>query len=211
MSEDEPQGRLFNPDRFSPVTLATWMLLPRSSARVFAVATCIGKSLRRDSTFMPLRHGKDVIGVVIQRGQRKAIEHHLNMSSGTWRMLVSRWVALNIAHRCARETVCLFVRPFEDPCPYCKADVPIGVPTEKRNPQKRVAQPTEADTATVSDAFVPNSGDAYGMKRGMEGSRALMANVLGEAESNDAECLRCRRFGDDHGGSHIRSWKEIGS
>jgi hypothetical protein len=49
------------------------------------------------------------------------------------------------------------------------------------------------------------------MKRGMEGSRALMANVLGEAESYDADCLRCRRFGDDHVGSHISSWKEIGS
>jgi hypothetical protein len=211
VSDSEPQGRLFNPDRFSPVTLAVWMMLPPSSTRTFAVATCIGKALRRDSTFRPLRHGKDVIGVVIQRGQRRAIERELRMSSGTWRKLVSRWASLNIAHRCARETVCLFVRPFEDPCPYCKEEAPLGIPAEKRDPGKRKARPTGADSETHSHTFVPNSGDAYGMNRGMEGSRALTANVLGEAESNDAECLRCRRFGEDHVGSHIRSWKEIGS
>jgi hypothetical protein len=136
VSDRESQSRLFNPDRFSPVTLAVWMLLPPGSTRTFAVATCIGKALRRDSTFRPLRHGKDVIGVVIQRGQRRAIERELRMSSGTWRKLVSRWASLNIAHRCARETVCLFVRPFEDPCPYCKEEAPLGIPAEKARPRE---------------------------------------------------------------------------
>jgi hypothetical protein len=158
VSESE-QARLFPADRFSPVTLAAWMILPASNARVFGVATCIGRSIRRDSTFAPLRHGKDVVGVLIQRPQRRAIQEHLKITGAHWRYLVAEWASLNLAHRCARDVVCLFIRPFENPCPYCKAEVPLGA---KRSHDKRKAQPRQALSAADTSAFEHDSGDATG-------------------------------------------------
>jgi hypothetical protein len=135
------------------------MILPPSNARVFGVATCIGRSLRRDSTFAPLRHGKDVIAVVIQRPQRRSIQEHLKITPSAWRNLVADWVSLNLAHRCTREVVCLFIRPLENPCPYCKAEVP---PREKRRRGWRKASPTVAQSVAVDGAFEHDSGDATG-------------------------------------------------
>jgi hypothetical protein len=124
----------------------------------------LGKSIRRDSTFLPARHGKDVIGVFIGRAQRKTIIEELGISDRWWNELVDMWVKSNIAHRCRRGEVCLWLTPFMKECPSCKEEPKVeGELTVPNNGNswfpKR--EPTLPDS-------VPISGDAMRMGRGMQ-------------------------------------------
>jgi len=166
------QGRLFNPARYSPVTLLAWLRLPSSSARDFAVATCLGKSLRSDGTFLPLRHAKDLIAVVIQPGQRKAIIRVADITPDYWKKLVVRWQETGLAHRCNRLTVCLFISPDEPQCPYCQGEKgTISTPLRGQSVQTK---------GTISAGFEHESGDTT---RDEQGDVAKSPVVGGRATS----------------------------
>jgi hypothetical protein len=157
------QARLFELKRFSPARLGVILILPASSTRSFMVASALGRSMRRDSTYQPLRHGQDVIGVSVGKKQRTHIRAMLGIKPREWRRLVSEWVKLGAAHRCSRDELALFIEPLEPVCPICKADIELEAAVSL--PPKRQYHYRKA--AEVLPHFVPDSGDAYGMKRGM--------------------------------------------
>jgi hypothetical protein len=161
---DMTGGREYQRRRFSPATVAVLLRLPPSPARSFAVASALGKSIRRDSTFLPARHGKDVIGVWIGPTQRKAIIEELCITPRRFNQQIDVWVKSNIAHRCHRGEVCLWLMPFMDECPGCKQEPPVEKTLSL--PMNRKSQvPNRSLTLPVS---VPISGDALRMGRGMQ-------------------------------------------
>jgi hypothetical protein len=128
------------------------------------IASALGKSIRRDSTFLPARHGKDVIGVLIGRTQRKAIIEELGITPRQLNRQIDSWVKANIAHRCRRGEVCLWITPFMNECPGCNQEPPVeGTLTVPINGKSQV--PNGYLTRPVS---VPISGDALRMGRGMQ-------------------------------------------
>lgn len=116
------QERLFNVDRFSPATVAVMLRLPAGSTRDFMVASSLGKVLRSDHTFKPLR-GKDGIASVVFKAQREAIMAGLGIKADRWRQLRAEWEHRGVAHRCHRDVLCLWFKPFENPCQYCGKEV----------------------------------------------------------------------------------------
>jgi hypothetical protein len=128
------------------------------------IASALGKSIRRDSTFLPARHGKDVIGVWVGRTQRKAIIEELCISDRWWNELVDMWVKSNIAHRCRRGEVCLWLTPFMEECPSCKEEPEVE--WELTVPNNRNSGFLKEEL-TVPNS-VPISGDAMRMGRGMQ-------------------------------------------
>lgn len=160
------QGRLFNPERYSPVTVGVWIRLPASSARAFAIASSLGKIIRRDSPdspFLSIRSYKEAAGVFIGPKQRTGIKGVLDIESRQWRRLTTEWVKLYVAHRCARQIICLFVRPLEEVCPYCNAEIPLEPsghdPTPKGTNSDRIR-------GGLRPLFVPEGGDAPRDERG---------------------------------------------
>jgi hypothetical protein len=166
MSDGEPQGRLFDPDRYSIVGAGVYLLLPKGSARAHVIAAAYGRAHRRDSSFAPLRSGKDADCVVIEKPQRKFILTMLGIHRSKFDRYIKEWVDLNVAHRCTRGVLCLWLKPLEDPCPYCKQECPIQ--GDKKG----------TDMATSStgygDKSVPTAGDASGMKKGMDGLKRVL-------------------------------------
>jgi hypothetical protein len=115
----EAQERRFNPERFSPVHVSVWMNAPRGFGRTLGIATAVGRSIRRDSTFAPLRHGKDVIGVFVGPTQAHAIQKLAGFSptSGYWRRFMEECEQRNIAHRCGDGVITFFIEHLQNPCP----------------------------------------------------------------------------------------------
>ncbi len=184
--------RLFNPSRYSPITLGVILQFPRGSLREAQVAACLGKGMAPDGTFRRLRHGERYKCVVVQRTQRKAVMWVARLSPSYWRNLVSDWQGRGVAHKCDRTNLCLFtVKPWEDPCPNCKQ------PTKSAAHSDESAAHSDA-FALHSDAFPHESGDDYGMRKGMGlgsgveiqgiglavGEKSLRAENAGAAESD---------------------------
>jgi hypothetical protein len=150
--------------RFSPATVAVLLRLPQSPARSFLIASALGKSIRRDSTFLPARHGKDVIGVFIGRAQRKTIIEELGVTARRFNQQIDAWVKANIAHRCRRGEVCLWLTPFMDECPGCGVEPVVErTLTVPMNGKSHVPN----RSLTLPDS-VPISGGALRMERGMQ-------------------------------------------
>lgn len=176
------QLTLFELKRWSPTTVAVSLLLPASSHRSHNIAAALGKGIRRDGTFGPFVDGKDCIGVYVGPTQRGTIAHALGISRDEMSKLIGQWVKLNIAHRCARGVACLWINPFEETCPYCKAEPQIEVgksPLIKRgkSPQRVGKSPR---------VFVPNTGDALRDGQGDtgSGSQELSEEQLSKAVGN---------------------------
>ena len=77
--------------RWSPATVAVYLLLPESNARIHQVACSLGNSIRRDGTLGPLRGGKDVIGVHISRSKRSQICKVLGITSKYFSSMAKDW------------------------------------------------------------------------------------------------------------------------
>src|SRR4249919_1922469 len=123
------QGRLFNPDLFSPVTSAVVWHLPASSARSFWIASLLGRWLPEDGSNRPPKNAKEVAGTLITRRKRAVILKVLDIDVQRWYRLVKDWEGRYLAHKCGPSTVFLFAKWLYADCPACKAPIYIeGAP-----------------------------------------------------------------------------------
>jgi hypothetical protein len=118
---DEP--RLFDPDRYSPTSVEVLLRLPESNARNFVVASALGRIMRKDGTWEPLRNGKDAAGSLITKRRRGIVLEALKISAVRWRHLCLDWERRYVAHRCAPGVVFLFAHSLYDECPACRAEL----------------------------------------------------------------------------------------
>lgn len=126
MSAEEP--RLFDPDRYSPVSVAVYMRLPESSARAFAITSGLGRWLDRNGTPNTLKSGKDASGALVSRQRLPVVLAALAvdgepLSTRQWRRYARAWEDEYVAHRCERGVVFLFARPLMNPCPACRQEI----------------------------------------------------------------------------------------
>jgi hypothetical protein len=120
------QTQLFDPTRYSPVSVAVLQWLPDSNARAFVIASALGSIRDLSGSDAPLKSGKGAGGSLITHRRLPAILQACNISSRQWRRYVADWVSRYVAHRCGSGVVFLFaVPPFESGCPACR--VPIVV------------------------------------------------------------------------------------
>jgi hypothetical protein len=123
-----------------------------------------------------MRHGKDVIGVWIGPTQRKAIIEELCISPRRWNRQVEEWISQNIAHRCKRGVVCLWVTPFTEECPGCnvlvEAEVPLRVPKHGNSSDPNKDAPVPNSVPDTGDAMRDGEGDTRGVE-GYDGTKAL--------------------------------------
>jgi hypothetical protein len=117
------QLSLFNPNRYSPVSVAVMHQLPEGSARSFMIASALGQFLRLDGSSKRLRSGKDAGGTLITKRHRKFVLQSLEIDESRWRKLVKDWEKRYVAHRCSRGVVFLFAKWLEDECPACHAEI----------------------------------------------------------------------------------------
>lgn len=237
MSEEQPeQERLFNPERFPPMRVAAYLQLPEASARSFAVAGALGRIVRTDGTFEPLGTMRDAAGVVVGRAQRKRVMAALNIKAERWRRLIIEWESRYVAHRCSGDSTCLFVRPFLEECPACRAYIHVEAkprpPDARRRPRppllvggptppsRRANTPQQEEShLSTGRVFVPahvhpkvgsEQGDERGL--GMDGVDVKPPGPNLDLDRGEVEktrtCLRCARYGRGHIGTHITTWAE---
>jgi hypothetical protein len=149
------QGELFNSRRYSPVSVAVYLRLPEANARSFAVASALGRFIRLDGSFGSVRSVSDAGGSVVGPTQRQRVLAVLNIQPRRWRSLVTDWEARYVAHRCAHDTVTLFVQPLEKACPACRAPIAFS-----NMPPAPDARRHESGTSTTAEAALvrPQSG-----------------------------------------------------
>jgi hypothetical protein len=152
MTDD--QAQLFNPERYSPVTIAVLLRLPESNARAFIVASALGRIFRRDGAFEPLATAKSAGGIVVGPKQRRRVLAALGISPRRWNQLVADWTSRYVAHRCGPGTACLFVRPLEARCPACLSEIPI--PAHAPRPDAR--RHKGSITSRQKEASLPKTG-----------------------------------------------------
>jgi hypothetical protein len=133
MSDDE-QGRLFDPERYSPVRIDAILRLPSGTTQAFWIASTLGSFLRLDGSSDRLKGGRDASGTLVRPRRRAVILKVLGISDRHWRRLVEDWERRNIAHACGRGTVFLFAHALLDTCPACHAYVEVA---EMPPPPKR--------------------------------------------------------------------------
>jgi hypothetical protein len=189
MSADE-QGRLFDPTRFSPLHLSVWVEVPSSMARTLAIASAIGRGIRRDSTFAPLRDGKDCIGVYLGPTQVRTL---LKIVGSTperkyWQHFVAECERLKIAHRCGRGAVTLFVALSQTTCPNPACDADLSAEGDPFEHQKVTDSDTKGDQ--YEHQIVPTGGDAIRDERGDAVTPTLKTNETGPpVKSGQAESI----------------------
>jgi hypothetical protein len=64
VSEDE-QGRLFDPERYSPVRIDAILRLPSGTTQAFWIASTLGRFLRFDGGSERLRSAKEAAGTLV--------------------------------------------------------------------------------------------------------------------------------------------------
>ncbi len=151
------QTRLFDPTRYSPVSVAVWMRLPESNARAFGIGFALGTMLDAAGTSAPVRNGKQISCSVIRRERLPAVLEALGkLNPRQWRRYVGDWVARYVAHKCAPGVVCLFRLPNLSECPACKAEIPVDhVPEPAHKPR---GPGFGRFTSTHADVLRPLSG-----------------------------------------------------
>jgi hypothetical protein len=180
MTNDQTQ--LFNPGRYSPVTVAALLHLPDANAKSFVVASALGRFIRRDGSYLAIRGGRDADaaagGSVIDRKHLKLILATLDIQPQQWQRYVRDWVARYLAHRCGRNAVCLFVRPLEKYCPACRAPIVATAKAPPISPRRRQTG-LRKDTKPASGGTVPKA--QTGLRRdghGASGRTVFEANLL---------------------------------
>jgi hypothetical protein len=120
----DEQAQLFDPTRYSPVSVAVYQRLPESSARAFAIASALGTILNQDGSATSLGNGRQASGTLVRKDRLPAILAALGgLSARQWRRYVTAWEEAYVAHRCSAGTVFLFRLPLLDQCPTCKAEI----------------------------------------------------------------------------------------
>lgn len=69
----DPQERLFNPDRFSPVHPEVVLRLPEGSTRTLWLASMLGSYLKWDGSRRPLRSVEEASGTFVSRRVAKRV------------------------------------------------------------------------------------------------------------------------------------------
>jgi hypothetical protein len=179
------QGRLFDPTRFSPLHLSVWVKVPSSMARTLAIASAIGRGIRRDSTFAPLRDGKDCIGVYLGPTQIRTLLKIVGSTpeSKYWQHFVAECERLKIAHRCGRGAATLFVALSQKTCPNPTCDADLSAEGDRFEHQKVTDMNTKGDR--FEHQSVRDSGDAIRDERGDAVTTVHEAKAMkyGQAES----------------------------
>jgi hypothetical protein len=153
--------RLFELERYSPVTVAALLRLPESNARAFVVASALGSFRRLDGSSERLQSGKQAAGTLVSRKRKALILAVLDISPQRWRALVSNWMQANLAHRCDRGVVFLFARPLFDECPSCHTELLVDEippsPRRERGPGFGGSARTTSGQALVLQAVSATS------------------------------------------------------
>jgi hypothetical protein len=160
---DEDQPRLFDPDRFSPATVAVLLRLPESSARAFQVASALGRFLDGEGTARSTRSAKETSGTLIPSSGvhgRQVILSALDITVRSWNRFVTDFAERYIAHRCGRGTVFLFTTPMQNPCPACKQDIPFDHEHKRARPPRGTgfARPNGTTSVPQKDRMRPETG-----------------------------------------------------
>jgi hypothetical protein len=149
------QGRLFDPDRYSPATIAAYLRLPESGARAFAIASALGSWVRADGGRERVRSGREVAGAVVTRRRLALILRLLAITDRAWRYYVTDWASRYVAHRCSTGTVCLFTRPLLDECPACHAWIDV---VDEAPPAKSQRGQSGSTASAQTEVQLPRDG-----------------------------------------------------
>jgi hypothetical protein len=152
--KDQEQPRLFDPARYSPVSVAIWQKLPEGNARAFAIASALGSIRDRSGSSNNLRAGKDAAGVLVTSKRLPAILTAIGINRRQWQKHVVDWEQRYVAHRCGRGTVCLFTRPTLLDCPVCNERIEIDhMPPHVKTPPRGFAKRTDRvqESAHIGD------------------------------------------------------------
>lgn len=156
---DREQPRLFNPARYSPVSVAIWQKLPPSNARAFAIASALGSIRDGSGSSDNLRAGKDAAGVLVTPKRLPAILVAIGINRRQWRSHVRDWEERYVAHRCDRGSVCLFTRPTLLDCPVCNERIEIDhMPPPRKGKQAPRGFSNGSDPVIEAAVLLPQSG-----------------------------------------------------
>jgi hypothetical protein len=156
----DQQVRLFDPTRYSPVTVDIWQRLPESNARAFAIASALGSFRDASGSSDKLRSGRQARGSVITRKRLSAVRAAIGISDRQWRRYKKEWVQLYVAHECQPGTLTLFTQPVvQDPCPGCGQAMEFDhVPEHHRRARAAHRMPNGRFAATEPAAVRPDDG-----------------------------------------------------
>jgi hypothetical protein len=148
--------------RFDPTSVAVKLLLPHSFSRTHGIAAALGNSIRKDGTRLPLRNGKDVIGVLIPPSKRKRICAVMRIGPKHFSAFAAECERLAIGHRCQRGTLCLWIVPLMERCPAPGCGKEVLLSEGNESPNQRDSSPeSEGQTVPVGgDALRDGKGDA---------------------------------------------------
>lgn len=148
--------------RFPAGTVEAILARPPATAQAHDLALSLGKVMRRDGTFEPLRDSHDMLCAEVRPFQRDKVLVLLNLSAWSWGEYVRQWKAAGLAHACAgmkRGSIRLFLEPAAVcPVPSCGEGLPTA--TVKRGSQQRAPLPTTTET-------VLSPGDASRDEKGV--------------------------------------------
>lgn len=190
----------FQRRRWSPLTVDGILMRPPATAQAHDLAMALGKVMRRDGTFLPLRGPDDGLCVEVRPHQRDRVQELLDLSTWSWGEYRRGWEKARLAHRCPglpRGGVRLFFEPFAMcPVPGCGETLPASTD----DPESDVADSNEErgseqrSALLVSTEIVLPRGDA---SRDEEGDASLRRSRFGVHRGLAQEGLSAsaRRFG----------------
>ena len=147
--------------RFDPTGVAVKLLMAESFARTHAVAAALGREKRRDGTYGTLRNGKDGVGVLIGPTQRKRVCAVLDITPDYFSDFARECVKLNIAHRCQRGTLFLWLAPHLELCPGCGEEVRLSAGIESGYQPDSIRLSAGQIVPVGGDAMRDGKGDAH--------------------------------------------------
>jgi hypothetical protein len=166
------------------VTIDGILARPPSTAQAHDLGLAIGKVMRSDRTFEPLRNSDDMLCVEIRPTHRDKVLGLLGLSPWSWGEYVRRWEAVGLAHRCPeldRGAVRLFPRP-EVVCPICGESLPTAM-VERGSEQRSTLLRATENVLTSGDASRDEEGDRF------SASESLSQEGLSESAPTDEEAL----------------------
>jgi hypothetical protein len=147
--------------RWSPLTVDGILVRPATTAQAHDLAMALGKVMRKDRTFEPLRNEDDLLCVEVRTFHRDRVRKLLGLSPWSWGEYVRQWEAVGLAHRCdelKRGAVRLFDQP-EPTCPVCGN---VAGSNTERGSQQRSPLPGATETVlTAGDASSDAEGDGW--------------------------------------------------
>ena len=148
--------------RWSPLTVDGILARPANTAQAHDLAMSLGKVMRGDGTFEPLRHADDMLCVEVRPSHRDRVRRLLELSPWSWGEYVRRWEGAGLAHKCVglgRGSVRLFLDPAAV-CPVPKCGALLGATVKRCSEQ-------QSPVAESNGKPCSRRGMHQGMTRGM--------------------------------------------